>query len=232
MLRTMRPITAAFTASLVTGLLVGGAAIAIEQQPTTITACANNKTGAMRYSSSATCRSGESPITWNQQGPKGDKGEPGTSGGLKGVLKDGDGNVLGEVVPWLGPYAAWDGTKVIQYNSLGFKHERTRSGFGYLTTDCTGFPVVAFQVGEMFTGPDGEPPYVAVPPGQEVEYYEFSLLGPSSVQTVLSFYTEVNFCTPQQLDADQVASPGFLDITFGDAVVPVATPLVAEVIVP
>jgi hypothetical protein len=63
----MRAITAAIAAAAITAVLVGGVAIATSSNET-ITACAHNRTGAMRYSSSGTCKSTETAITWNQQG--------------------------------------------------------------------------------------------------------------------------------------------------------------------
>jgi hypothetical protein len=74
----MRPITAAIAAAIITGSIVGGAALAIDE-PATISACANNKTGSMRYLTSGSCKSSETALTWNQQGPKGDTGEAGES---------------------------------------------------------------------------------------------------------------------------------------------------------
>ena len=46
-----------------------------------INACARNNNGALRIvSDPADCSSRETPISWNQQGPQGDAGEPGTAG--------------------------------------------------------------------------------------------------------------------------------------------------------
>jgi hypothetical protein len=66
----MRPITAAIAAAIITGSIVGGAALAIDE-PEVISACANNKTGSMRYLTSGSCKSSETALEWNVQGPAG-----------------------------------------------------------------------------------------------------------------------------------------------------------------
>src|SRR3954466_284215 len=63
-------------------------------QSSTISACYNTANGQMRYvTSSAACRGGENFVSWNSQGPKGDKGDKGDPGpkgdtGAKGDTGD------------------------------------------------------------------------------------------------------------------------------------------------
>jgi hypothetical protein len=75
----MRALTAAIAAAGFTAVLVGGVAIATSTSET-ITACANNRTGAMRYISDGECRSTETTIDWNRQGLQGEQGVPGPAG--------------------------------------------------------------------------------------------------------------------------------------------------------
>jgi len=46
----------------------------------TIKACANKKTGAMRYISKGACKKTETSLSWNQIGPQGSPGAPGPAG--------------------------------------------------------------------------------------------------------------------------------------------------------
>jgi hypothetical protein len=79
-------------------LLLGAAALTLSSAPIAvyaqssniIYACVNNSTGAIRIvSATSTCKSRESPLSWNVQGPigpqglqgvKGDKGDTGATG--------------------------------------------------------------------------------------------------------------------------------------------------------
>lgn len=48
---------------------------------TTLSACIGKQTGVMRFTDAGTgCRSGESLVTWNVQGPQGPQGAPGPQG--------------------------------------------------------------------------------------------------------------------------------------------------------
>lgn len=73
-------------AALVLALALGLAAVGtvFAQDTTTINGCYANKSGALRVVNSAgACKSGETPISWNQQGPKGEQGlqgDPGANG--------------------------------------------------------------------------------------------------------------------------------------------------------
>jgi hypothetical protein len=46
----------------------------------TIKACANKKTGAMRYIAKGKCKKTETSLSWNQTGPQGSPGTPGATG--------------------------------------------------------------------------------------------------------------------------------------------------------
>ncbi len=64
------------------GAVIGGALLvvgtAMTAQAQTIYACKNNKTGLVRIvNSPANCKKGETPISWDQQGPQGPPGPPG-----------------------------------------------------------------------------------------------------------------------------------------------------------
>ncbi len=77
---------------LATGVIVGiaiggiGGVIAASSTSSKIVACANKKTGAMRYSKSATCSKNETKVSWNLAGTNGTNGTNGTAGtaGAKG----------------------------------------------------------------------------------------------------------------------------------------------------
>jgi hypothetical protein len=58
----------------------------------TITACANKKTGTMRYISKGKCRKTERTVRWNQQGPQ---GLPGAKGDTGAVGPKGDAGTAG-----------------------------------------------------------------------------------------------------------------------------------------
>jgi hypothetical protein len=69
---------------LITGIVIGslgvvGGAIA-SRQDVEIVACAQKKTGVLRYAKNGKCRKSETRISWNQQGPQGATGAAGTSG--------------------------------------------------------------------------------------------------------------------------------------------------------
>ena len=67
-------------AALVLGF--GIAQAAVPNSSSVIHACYNKPTGRLRVvDSSASCRSAERPLTWNQNGPSGPPGPPGSTGG-------------------------------------------------------------------------------------------------------------------------------------------------------
>ena len=68
--------------ALVIGLSLSGTALVNAATPsTTITACSNTKSGAVRVVSAKTkCSSKEKRLTWNTQGPAGQDGAPGLDG--------------------------------------------------------------------------------------------------------------------------------------------------------
>lgn len=66
---------------------IGGAIAATKLSDSTITACANKKTGVLRYAKNGKCRKSERKLQWNQQGPVGATGAQGAAGpaGATGV---------------------------------------------------------------------------------------------------------------------------------------------------
>jgi hypothetical protein len=77
----------AFTLGVViTAMSVGAVSLTSAAGDKTIKACANKKTGAMRYISKGSCKKTETSLTWNQMGPQGMPGAPGAAGvnGAKG----------------------------------------------------------------------------------------------------------------------------------------------------
>ena len=78
--------------ALTLGVVAVGTVFA-QSTTTVINGCVTNKTGALRIvSSSSTCKSGETAISWNQQGTQGPQGLQGQAGtnGTNGV----DGNTI------------------------------------------------------------------------------------------------------------------------------------------
>jgi hypothetical protein len=74
---------------LVTAISVSAVTYVNASSNSTIKACANKKTGAMRYITKGACKKAERSLTWNQMGPQGlagpagiagEKGSPGTDG--------------------------------------------------------------------------------------------------------------------------------------------------------
>lgn len=61
------------------GVISGAGAATAAGDSALISACTNNETGAVRVTTQA-CRSSESALSWNQQGPTGAKGEVGPTG--------------------------------------------------------------------------------------------------------------------------------------------------------
>ena len=64
-------------AAIATAVAGGGIAIAATSG-STVKACANKKSGALRLASK--CQKSEKKVTWNTRGPQGDQGEQGTAG--------------------------------------------------------------------------------------------------------------------------------------------------------
>ncbi|HEX2054572.1 MAG TPA: hypothetical protein VHJ78_12710 [Actinomycetota bacterium] len=81
MRRMKSPVAAAVASSILTASLVGGVAIAQTSEPAVITACVQSHNGSVRIVGSAEdCKSNESGLVWNQQGPQGPQGLPGEKG--------------------------------------------------------------------------------------------------------------------------------------------------------
>ncbi len=75
---------------LVLALAVVGGTAAYAQS-TTINACYQHKTGALRYlRAGQTCLSSETPISWNQAGPSGPAGPAGVSGYARTLVSVGN----------------------------------------------------------------------------------------------------------------------------------------------
>ena len=65
---------------IVTVVSVGAVSFVNAADDATIKACANKKTGAMRYISKGKCKNTESSLSWNQMGPQGMPGATGANG--------------------------------------------------------------------------------------------------------------------------------------------------------
>lgn len=82
---------------IVTAVSLGAATYVNAAGDTTITACGNKTSGAMRYISKGSCRKTETVIKWNQVGPQGLPGAPGANGKALEVV-DTTGKSLGYVL--------------------------------------------------------------------------------------------------------------------------------------
>jgi hypothetical protein len=81
----------AFTLGVViTAVSVGAVSLTSAAGDATIKACANKKTGAMRYISKGACKKTETSLSWNQMGPQGLSGNAGAKGdtGIAGPKGD------------------------------------------------------------------------------------------------------------------------------------------------
>jgi hypothetical protein len=93
-------------AGVVIGATVGGIGMVVAT-PNTITACADKRTGTMRYVANGKCNTRtENKVEWNQTGPAGATGATGT--GIDGGLRFTFSTTVTDVDP---------GTGVIRYNS-------------------------------------------------------------------------------------------------------------------
>src|SRR3954466_10520947 len=104
----------------VISLVVALSAVA-SAQSSTISACYNTTNGQMRYvNSSAACRGGENLVTWDSQGPKGDKGDQGDPGpnGDKGDTGNPGPSVGSAIVYTSGGVVAATVTDFTQYAHL------------------------------------------------------------------------------------------------------------------
>jgi hypothetical protein len=71
----------AFTLGVViTAVSVGTVSFVNASSDATIKACANKKTGVMRYISKGKCKKTEKALSWNQMGPQGLPGSSGAAG--------------------------------------------------------------------------------------------------------------------------------------------------------
>ena len=61
-------------------IFLGAVTYANASSNSTIKACANKKTGAMRYIAKGACKKTERPLSWNQMGQQGLSGAPGAKG--------------------------------------------------------------------------------------------------------------------------------------------------------
>ena len=136
--------------ALVIGLSLSGTALVNAATPTTtITACANTKSGAVRVVSAKTkCSSKETRLTWNTQGPAGRDGATGPAGadgapgedgspGLDG--KDGAPGPVGPAGPPgpVGPAGPAGGGAVADPNPYGLTYRLTLDSAG--PVEITGF---------------------------------------------------------------------------------------------
>lgn len=103
--KTLLPLVA----GVVIGATVGGIGMVVAT-PNTITACADKRTGAMRYVANGKCNTRtETKVEWNQTGPAGATGATGASGsGIDGGLRFTFSTTVTDADP---------GTGVIRYNS-------------------------------------------------------------------------------------------------------------------
>jgi hypothetical protein len=65
---------------IITAVSVGTVSFVNAAGDATIKACANKKTGAMRYISKGACKKTENSLSWNQMGPQGLPGSSGAAG--------------------------------------------------------------------------------------------------------------------------------------------------------
>ena len=83
--RRLTPSVTAVAAGPLAAVVLAGVAyagIAVLSQSSVITACKRNSTGAVRIVDDASlCRSSETAISWNTEGPPGPPGPPGPGGG-------------------------------------------------------------------------------------------------------------------------------------------------------
>lgn len=201
--------------ALIVGVILGGTSVGIAAIPDsgsgTISACMS-RAGSLRvidYQSGKRCRTNETLLTWNQQGPRGPAGTTGPQGpaGPKGdtgatgatgpegspgnapsaVLVDADGVVLGKILPWSQP-SLWfllNGTTVTQMYGNGLPVDLGPALLSYTSTDCTGSPLM-FKVSPRT---DGLPNLFGFPDSSEQDgfaYYEVSTPGPVVATVVYS----------------------------------------------
>lgn len=171
----MRTFTAAAAGAIVAASVVGGITVAVGTE-TTFYACVHKTMGTIKMTTATkACASAYNKISWNSSGvqgvkgdtgatgpqgptgpagptgPKGDPGPPGPSGAnFRTVLKDGDGNILGDIVPLknaTGKWAVWDGTAVVTYDDCGLPNIRCLIPFiRWSGLNCTGTPFATATV--------------------------------------------------------------------------------------
>lgn len=67
-------------AAVAVGLAVGGGYALAAGSTKTITVCADKKTGVLHLKTRGRCKSSQTRVSWNEQGPQGVQGQPGTAG--------------------------------------------------------------------------------------------------------------------------------------------------------
>jgi hypothetical protein len=135
----------AFTLGVViTAVSVGAVSFVNAAGDKTLKACANKKTGVMRYIAKGSCKKTETSLSWNQMGAqgspglKGDTGPTGASGENFHVI-DATGRDLGSAVP-VNDQFAWvkhEGGLWEVGNDHGFPTGTLRPSHFYLDSLCT-----------------------------------------------------------------------------------------------
>lgn len=129
----------AFTLGVViTAVSVGAVSFVSAAGNGTLKACADKRTGAMRYIAKGKCKKTETPLSWSQIGPQGLPGTPGASGtaGAKGetgmsgpnfFAVDATGKTLGQIL------GAYSGTYTILIGEKIWNASKTRYSLGGFT---------------------------------------------------------------------------------------------------
>jgi hypothetical protein len=216
----MRPITAALAATVLTGSLVGAVAFAVNE-PEVISACANSKTGAMRYLTSGECKSSETALEWNKQGPGG-------PGGF--VLNDGNGATLGTIVSDVDQgygWIVWDGSKFVSYSVAGNPVAGPNvygSLVGFIDADCQGDEYLSANRPD---NPYQLPRYVLEENADgTTAVSELVSIGPIETRTFLSYRNPAGECTNF---GSGFTIGGTATVQRGAPYVPPALPLTVEV---
>ena len=181
----------AFTLGVViTAASVGAVSFVNAAGNTTLKACADKKTGAMRYIGKGKCKTTETSLSWNQMGPQGLTGTAGTNGtngtaGAKGetgmsgpnfFAVDANGKTLGQILgAYSGTYTILIGEKIwnamkTRYSLGGF----TDNGISYYSDSRCTRPFIAPNKGEVINTQDT---YVDRSHGDSALYKAYSPTG-------------------------------------------------------